>query len=230
MKKYISYLRVSTKKQGVSGLGIEAQRETIERFVGSTGGVIIEEFTDIESGKKDKRPELMKAIRLAKTDGATIIVAKLDRISRNVSFFFQMRDAKVDFQAADIPELNTLTLGIFATIAQYERELISKRTKDALRAKMAQGWKAGQKGKRNLTSEGRAKAAKIKTEESKEDTGNRQVRDIIKGLINKGYSVNFMVNHLNNLEYKTATGLPFEKSHVYWHIKKMNDAKNCKTR
>lgn len=142
-KTYISYYRVSTAKQGQSGLGLEAQEKTVKDYVQRQGGEIIKSFTECESGKKDSRAELLKAISESKAKSATLVIAKLDRLSRSVKFIFTLRDSGVDFVCADIPEANTLTIGIFAVMAQYERELISKRTKDALQAKKARGWKAG---------------------------------------------------------------------------------------
>lgn len=221
MKKFVTYLRVSTKKQGVSGLGLEAQKATIENYLKIHEGTSIATFTDIISGKKDKRPQLSKAIEKAKQQDATIIVAKLDRISRNVSFCFALMENKVKFQCADIPDLNTLTLGFYATIAQWERERISQRTKDALRAKMKTGWKAGSKGAKNLTFSGRLRGTNERVRGALEDKNNRQVRAFIKHLLDKGKSVKYICNELNSLGYKTATEKNFTIQSVYYHIKKI---------
>ncbi len=158
MKNYVAYYRVSTIKQGFSGLGLEAQREAIQRFLGNAP--IIAEYTEIESGSKNNRAELDKAILHAKNDSATLVIAKLDRLSRNVSFIFALRDAKVDFICADMPDANTMTIGIFAVLAQHERELISYRTKAALQAKKAQGYTLGKP--QNLTYDARKKGSEIK--------------------------------------------------------------------
>src|SRR6056297_1708444 len=134
MEKFIAYYRVSTKQQGASGLGLEAQKTAVKNFIHSRGASEIPPpFTEIESGKNDDRQELRKAISRCKETGATLLIAKLDRLSRNASFIFTLRDelqqAGVDFIACDMPEANTLTIGIMATMAQHEREIISKRTK-----------------------------------------------------------------------------------------------------
>ncbi len=155
MSNLISYLRVSTQKQGASGLGLEAQRATVADYAKRTGGTIIAEFTEVESGKKNSRVQLAEAIVAAKRTGATLVIAKLDRLARNAAFIFALRDAGVSFVACDIPEANTLTVGIFAVMAQHEAELISTRTKSALKAKQMRGDKLGTPA--NLTAEARAK-------------------------------------------------------------------------
>ena len=140
LPKYVAYYRVSTRGQGESGLGLEAQKAAVAGFV---KGVIVAEYTEIESGKNNQRVELGAAIERAKQEKAVLVIAKLDRLSRNASFIFTLRDSGVNFQCVDMPDANTLTIGIFATLAQHERELISSRTKAALQAKIAQGCPAG---------------------------------------------------------------------------------------
>lgn len=140
-KHYVAYYRVSTEKQGKSRLGLEAQQEIVHRHVHSNK--LLAEFVEVESGKKDARIELEKALAFTKEHNAILVIAKLDRLSRNVAFIFKLRDAGVQFECCDVPQLNTLTLGVFATMAQYERELISKRTTEALQAKKRQGAKLG---------------------------------------------------------------------------------------
>ena len=159
MKTYIAYYRVSTSKQGVSGLGLAAQRHAVQAFVRDTAAIHAE-YTDIESGKHDNREQLHAAIAHAKRERATLVIAKLDRLSRNAGFIFALRDSGVDFVCADMPEANTLTIGIFATLAQYERELISERTKSALAAKKAQGFRLGTPA--NLTDAARLKSASVR--------------------------------------------------------------------
>lgn len=138
--KFVAYLRVSTAKQGRSGLGLEAQREAVRQFVAGRGGKIIApEFVEVETGKRDDRPELDKALKRSRLTGATLVVAKLDRLSRNAAFLMTLRDSGVNFVAADLPEANTMTVGIMAVVAQHEREAISHRTKAALAAAKARG-------------------------------------------------------------------------------------------
>jgi DNA invertase Pin-like site-specific DNA recombinase len=144
MTKFVSYLRVSTARQGRSGLGLEAQREAVRAFVEARAGKIIApEFVETESGKRNDRPQLQAALGRCKATGATLVVAKLDRLSRNAAFLLTLRDSGVPFIAADMPEANTLTIGILAVVAQAEREAISARTKAALAAAKARGVKLG---------------------------------------------------------------------------------------
>lgn len=137
--KTVHYYRVSTAKQGRSGLGLEAQRHAIETFCATRGCKMLAQFTEVESGKGNDRPELIKALHLAKVTGCTLVIAKLDRLSRNAAFLMTLKDAGVDFVCADMPDANSLTIGIMALIAQQEREATSRRTKEALQAAKARG-------------------------------------------------------------------------------------------
>lgn len=141
--RLIAYERVSTARQGQSGLGMEAQRRTIDAFAASRGAEVLTRFTEIESGRNPDRPELGKAIQLARLTGATLVIAKLDRLSRNAAFLLTLRDSGVRFLACDMPEANDLTVGIMALVAQQEREAISRRTKEALAVAKARGVKLG---------------------------------------------------------------------------------------
>lgn len=139
MKKYVVYLRVSTTKQGDSGLGLEAQRDTCSRAVESKGGEIVAEFSDVESGTSRTRPGLWRAIDFCKSNDCTLVIAKLDRLARDVEFTFKILNTGIDIYFCDMPVVNTMILGVFASVAQYERELISSRTKAALAAKKERG-------------------------------------------------------------------------------------------
>ena len=141
MQKYVSYLRVSTQRQGRSGLGLEAQRAAVETH--AEDGSIIREYVEVESGKRQDRPELEAALRECKLTGATLLVAKLDRLARNVEFTARLMNSGVDFVAADMPEANKLTIHIIAAMAEHEREQISERTKAALAAAKRRGVKLG---------------------------------------------------------------------------------------
>ena len=141
--RFIAYERVSTARQGQSGLGLEAQRNTIDTFAASRGSEVLARFTEVESGRNPDRPELGKAIQLARLTGATLVIAKLDRLSRNAAFLLTLRDSGVRFLACDMPEANDLTVGIMALVAQQEREAISRRTKEALAVAKARGVKLG---------------------------------------------------------------------------------------
>lgn len=142
-QRFVAYERVSTARQGRSGLGLDAQRKAIDDFAVLRGAEVIGRFTEIESGGKSDRPELAQAVNLAKLTGATLVIAKLDRLSRNAAFLLTLRDSGARFLAVDMPEANDLTVGIMALVAQQEREAISRRTKEALAAAKARGVKLG---------------------------------------------------------------------------------------
>lgn len=142
--KFISYLRVSTKRQGESGLGLEAQRAAVTSFLNGGDWQLVEEHVEVESGKADhNRPVLQQAIAACRLYGAKLVIAKLDRLSRDPVFLLGLRDAGIDFVAADMPHANRLTVGVMAMVAEQEREAISHRTKAALAAAKARGTKLG---------------------------------------------------------------------------------------
>lgn len=158
--RFIAYERVSTQRQGASGLGLEAQRQTIEAFARSRGAEVIARFTEVESGRNPDRPELGRALHLSKVTGGTLVIAKLDRLSRNAAFLLTLRDSGVRFLAVDMPEANDLTVGIMALVAQAEREAISRRTKEALAVAKARGVRLGNpNGAASLRRAGRGGAA-----------------------------------------------------------------------
>jgi len=139
--RFISYLRVSTDKQGKAGLGIEAQRELVHRHLGEERP--IQEFVEVESGKRNDRPQLAAALAACRAHGATLIIAKLDRLARNLHFISRLMESGVDFIAADNPHANRLTIHILSAVAEEEARMISRRTKDALAAAKARGVKLG---------------------------------------------------------------------------------------
>jgi DNA invertase Pin-like site-specific DNA recombinase len=141
--RYVAYYRVSTAQQGRSGLGLEAQREAVRAFLAGGAGELAEEFTEVESGKNDARPQLARALAACKLTGAVLVIAKLDRLSRDAHFLLGLEKAGVEFVAADMPNANPLTVRLMAVIAQSEREMISARTKAALAAARARGTKLG---------------------------------------------------------------------------------------
>lgn len=143
MEKYVSYLRVSTKAQGSSGLGLAAQRKMCCDFIKSRGGECVTEFKDIESGTHRDRKGLAEAIAYCKNNDCALVVAKLDRLARDVEFCFKVINTGIEIHFTDMPQINTLLLGVFASVAQYERELTSDRTTKALAAKKARGEKTG---------------------------------------------------------------------------------------
>lgn len=140
---FVAYYRVSTARQGRSGLGLEAQKTAVRDFLNGGRWKLVGEFTEVESGKKDARPQLEKALHLAKVTGARLVVAKMDRLSRNAAFLLRLRDSGTAFIAADMPEANETVVGIMAVIAQDERRRISERTRAALAEAKKRGTRLG---------------------------------------------------------------------------------------
>jgi DNA invertase Pin-like site-specific DNA recombinase len=140
--KFVAYYRV-TQRQGRSGLGLDAQRKAVADHLNGGGWRIVAEFTEIESGKRSDRPKLAEALKACRVLGATLIIAKLDRLARNVHFISGLMESGVDFTAVDFPQANRLTVHILAAVAEHEAKLISERTKPALAAAKARGVKLG---------------------------------------------------------------------------------------
>jgi DNA invertase Pin-like site-specific DNA recombinase len=195
--KFVAYLRVSTDRQGKSGLGLEAQRTAVHQFVAQRGGEIIApEYREIESGKVNNRPELEKAMKRCRLTGATLLVAKLDRLSRNAAFLMTLKDSGVPFVAADMPDANTLTIGVMASLAQHEREMISKRTTAALEAARVRGTKLGgvRAGAPNISLHNAAgNAAKADKARMRAEL----LREEIEPLRRSGFSLNAIAAKLN---------------------------------
>ena len=143
MKHYAVYLRVSTQRQGAQGLGISAQRNMCENFIRQNKGKQVQEFMDVESGTHRDRKGLWQAIDYCKKNGCSLVIAKLDRMSRDVEFTFKVINTGIDIHFTDMPVVNSMILGVFAAVAQYEREMVSTRTKQALAVKKANGCKLG---------------------------------------------------------------------------------------
>ncbi len=141
--KFVSYLRVSTARQGKSGLGLEAQREAVSSYLNGGRWTLVAEIIEVESGKRNDRPQLAKALRLCRIHKATLLVAKLDRLARNVAFISALMESGVKFQAVDMPDVNDMVLHILASVAQGEAKAISDRTKAALAAAKARGTQLG---------------------------------------------------------------------------------------
>ena len=141
--RFVGYFRVSTQAQGASGLGLDAQRAAVSSYVDSVGGNLVASYEEVESASAKDRPELQRAIATAKSKKAMLVIAKLDRLARNVSFVSKLLESGVEFVAADMPHANKLTIHIISAVAEYEREVIAKRTKDALAAAKARGVKLG---------------------------------------------------------------------------------------
>lgn len=143
MKSFVLYRRVSTNRQGVSGLGLESQDETVRRYVSNQKGTVVGEFVEVESGKNNDRPQLTLALTECRRLKATLVVAKLDRLSRNAEFLLRLQNGNVDFVCCDCPNVDRFTVGILALVAQRERELISERTRSALQMAKKRGVRLG---------------------------------------------------------------------------------------
>jgi len=156
--KFVSYLRVSTDQQGRSGLGVEAQRQAVTSYLSGGAWQLLAEFCEVESGRRNDRPELEAALAACRLHRATLIVAKLDRLARNAHFLLGLKEAGIDFVAVDMPTANRLTVGIMAMVAEEEAEMISARTRAALAAAKARGVVLGTPS--NLTQAGRQRGSK----------------------------------------------------------------------
>lgn len=184
-QKAIAYYRVSTTKQGKSGLGLDAQRRAVEDYLHVGGWELIGEFVEVESGKLDRRPQLQAALAHCDLTEATLIVAKLDRLSRNVAFLAALQDSGTRFLAVDMPEANELTIHIMAAVAQAERKAISKRTKEALAAAKARGVKlGGARGNLDDLRKGPAASAAARSQSSRDRAEKVAVQ--VKKLQNRG--------------------------------------------
>jgi DNA invertase Pin-like site-specific DNA recombinase len=201
--RYVAYYRVSTDKQGRSGLGLEAQQEAVRQFLAGKGWPPVAEFTEIESGRKADRPQLAAALAACRLHKAALVIAKLDRLARNASFLLSLRDAGVDFVACDMPDANRLTVGIMALVAEDEAERISARTKAALAVAKARGTKLG--GFRGYvpTNGDRAKAAEAKRIKAKRD----DLVLVVKAIQTSGItSLSGIARELNNRAIPAARG------------------------
>jgi DNA invertase Pin-like site-specific DNA recombinase len=211
--KFVAYYRVSTQKQGRSGLGLAAQRQAVADYLNGGDWKIVAEFTEVETGKRSDRPELAKALVMCRLHGATLVIAKLDRLSRNAHFLLGLKNAGADFVAADMPNANRLTVGIMAVVAEDEAERISKRTKDALAAAKKRGTKLG--GFRGFMPTARMR--KLSAEARQERTAARvaDLAPIIRELQAAGAtSLRAIATGLNEQGIPTARGLEWSSVQV----------------
>lgn len=211
--RLVAYERVSTARQGRSGLGLEAQRMAIETFAHQRQGTILARFTEVESGRQNDRPELAQALHLAKLTGATLVIAKLDRLSRDAAFLLTLQASGVKFLACDMPEANDLTVGIMALVAQAEREAISRRTREALAAARARGVKLGNpNGAAALRRAGQGGTALQATVARNADAFAEDLRAVITGLQAEGHlTLRAMAEALNARGIQTRRG-------GRWHV------------
>lgn len=204
--KFVAYLRVSTARQGRSGLGLEAQQVAVRQFVAARGGrIIAPEFVEVETGKRNDRPELQKALKRCRVTGATLVVAKLDRLSRNAAFLMTLRDSGVEFVAADLPEANTMTVGVMAVVAQHEREAISQRTKAALAAARARGTPLGGTRRGSARIENYQRQGVLAAQKKAIESAELR-REAVEGLRCQGLSLNAVAARLNADSVTTSRG------------------------
>jgi DNA invertase Pin-like site-specific DNA recombinase len=209
--KFIAYYRVSTKRQGQSGLGLEAQQHSVQAFLHSCGGILIGEYTEIETGKRNNRPQLQMALAAVKKAKGRLIIAKLDRLARNAAFVLNLLESSVDFVAADMPDANKLTIQIMAAFAEHERDQISERTKAALAAAKTRGVVLG--------ANGRVLAKQHKVEAQKRAESLRGDVDAIK---NEGHTtVRDICNQLNVLGINTPAGKQWHPTTTYRLLKRL---------
>lgn len=222
VKKIVAYFRVSTKKQGDSGLGLEGQQSAVTDFVKGQGSDLIAQYVEVESGKSKARPELIKAIAHAKRSKATLVVAKLDRLARNVAFTSALMESKVDFVACDNPHASKFTIHILAAVAEHEAEQISQRTKVALAAAKRRGVKLGSnrpnhwKGRENRRLSGLEKARE-KAAIANRELFQNEYADLfpeISDLHASGESLQSIASKLNAEGHTTRRGKPWNRMQV----------------
>lgn len=229
------YVRVSTQKQNFSGLGQQAQRDICMNYIKSSGNEFVTEFSDVESGKSRTRVGLMQAIDYCKKNECELVFAKLDRLARDVEFTFKVINTGIKVHFCDMPQLNTLILGVMATVAQYERELISQRTKAALKAKKEKGGMSDLWGSKNgntdrITAINKAASisASNRREKARQKPENKAFVEFIEyweaihGKITANTDFEEISNELNRRNKKTSTGLCFNKNRaraMYYSMK-----------
>lgn len=211
--RYCAYLRVSTSRQGASGLGLQAQQEIIRKYL--NGNSPIAEFIEVESGRKSDRPKLHEALELCKKKKATLIVAKMDRLSRNVAFTSQLLDSGIEIVFCDFPKANRLVLTIISAISEYEAGLIRQRTKAALQVKKEQGYQLGKPEnlKQNL-DKAIANSRKTNQEKARNNPNNKRAVAILRGLVNKTTNYSKMARVLNDEGFLTRRGGRFSSKQV----------------
>lgn len=221
--KVVAYYRVSTKKQGKSGLGLEGQKAAVLDFVGQNSGKLIAEYVEVETGKNKDRLELQRAIAHAKRSKAKLVVAKLDRLARNVAFTSALMESGIDFLACDIPAANKFTIHILAAVAEHEAEQISQRTKTALAAAKRRGVKlgsarpghwAGREGKR-LAGLEKARQSAAKAHSDAFDAEYSDLFPVVEQLRADGKSYQAIADTLNEQGHTTRRGKLWNRMQVH---------------
>ena len=218
IKKFVAYYRVSTVQQGKSGLGLDAQKETVMNYLNGGDWELLAEFTEVESGTSknnntlSKRPMLKQALDYCKKQKATLVIAKLDRLARNVHFISGLLESGIKFVAADFPEANELTIHLLSVFAQHETKMISTRTKDALAQAKLRGVKLGNPRLdecRPVSSEGAINFA-------------NELKPILTSFISNNYTQRQMVEELNKLNIKTSRGNDWSQIQLQRTLKRLN--------
>jgi len=219
-KQTVSYIRVSTARQGTSRLGLEAQQTAVRLYAAAQNAEIIAEFTEIETGKSADRPQLAAAIRQARACGATLVIAKLDRLARNVAFTSAMMDSGLEFVALDCPHASRLVLHVMCAFAEHEVRQISERTKAALAAARARGTKLGaaspnsafRRGARRGWKAGSERSAAVRARRLEENYG--RILPTMKAMREAGQTLEQVATWLNREGYRTTRGREFGRSTV----------------
>ena len=228
----VGYIRVSTRAQEASGLGLEAQRQEVEAFARQHRGGILAEYREVETGKRKDRPELSNALAHCRRSKATLVVAKLDRLARNVAFTSALMESKVDFVCCDNPHANKLTIHILAAVAEHEAEAISQRTKAALAAAKARGVKLGSarpghwEGRENHRLAGAKAAAKAagKAHARAADEAYADLFPIVGRLRAKGLTLQNIADRLNKMGHTTRRGKSWSPTQVARVLRRTDDA------
>jgi DNA invertase Pin-like site-specific DNA recombinase len=205
--RFVAYYRVSTQRQGRSGLGLEAQEQSVHAYLNGGRWSLLDSFTEIESGKRTDRPELERALAACRIHNATLVIAKLDRLARDAHFLLGLQKARVQFVAADMPEANDMVVGIMAVVAQGERKMISDRTKAALKAAKTRGVKlGGDRGNIHLHAQrGAERSALIRHQEACDRSAD--LVPVIHDVQTKGAkSLRQIASELNSRGIQTARG------------------------
>lgn len=204
--KFVSYSRVSTIRQGISGLGLDAQKKAIADYLNGGEWELLAEFVEIESGKVDNRQELNKALHLCRMTGATLVIAKLDRLSRDLHFISSIQKSNIEFIACDMPAANRFTIHILAAVAEHERHMISQRTKAALQAAKARGKKLGNHSNMTATALCEGRRLGVIARKRKADEFATQIAPIIRVLHDQKLTLAQIAAELNSRNILTSSG------------------------
>lgn len=231
--RFVAYYRVSTKRQGDSGLGLDAQKTAVASHVGQAGGKLLAEYTEVESGKRSDRPVLAQALFHARRSGATLVVAKLDRLSRNVAFLAALMESEVPFVACDNPTATHLTIHVLAAVAEQETKAVSERTKRALAAAKARGtllgshrpghWEGREETRLEALVRGRKRSAEVRRQNAAKS--HAELCPLMIALRDEGLTLKQIAARLNADGFLTPTGKPWHEVYVCRFLKQCETEK-----